>query len=225
MAWAGRRHGLALVAGIAAWQLWLMVVRDPGMFGLSGLPGWTRRPHRPSSPTRWPTGVYFPLGLVMSLHGAAVKPHLERWRGAAALAAAALLGLGLLNAGAVVSAPWARLLAPLPLMFVLPTIDRAAIPKLAWFERLGRRSYGVYLSHFFIINAAVMGLAAWPAAWRLPALVYPALLLVALGGALALMDGLARIEPGRKVYRHLFGIVPPPSSSRVPAPRASALHP
>lgn len=213
LAWAGRRHAVLLLAAIAAAQAWLLVVRFPEMFGLAGwLPSWaaaTAPPVLTTTMADW--GVYFPLGLVMALHGPALKPRLMKWRLAAAALTAALFGLGLLNAFSLANAPWARLAAPVPLMLLLPTIDRGSIPWLEAFERLGRRSYGIYLSHFVAINALAFAVAGWSLrSAALPFIVFPAFFVAALGVSLLLMDAMSRSAAGRRVYRYVFGIVPPP---------------
>jgi peptidoglycan/LPS O-acetylase OafA/YrhL len=138
-----------------------------------------------------------------------------RWRPVAAAATVALFGLGLLNAFALVDAPWARFAAPVPLMFLLPTIDRASIPFLEFFEWLGRRSYGIYLTHFVVINGIVLAVGKWGLRLRSqPLVVYPAFLITTLGLTLLLMEGISRTRPGRRAYRFIFGIVPPPQQAR-----------
>jgi surface polysaccharide O-acyltransferase-like enzyme len=221
----GRTHGTVLIVAIAAWQAWLMVLHYPEMFGLAGrLPAWARATAPPvifTSMADW--GVFFPLGLVMSLDAAALKPRLERWRWAMVAATLVLFGIGLANAFRLVNAPWARLVAPVPLMFVMPVIDRAWIPRFAWFEWLGRRSYGIYLSHFVAINLMVIALGRWI---PLPAVsafvVYPLFLVIALGFPLLLMEAAARSAAGRRAYRFVFGIPPPaPARPVAPIPRRS----
>jgi len=215
--WAGRRRGVLLVTLIGVWQAWLLVLRFPAMFGMEArLPGWAAATIPPvifTSMADW--GIFFPLGLVMSLHGKALKPRLVRWRPASAALSLALFGLGLLNAFRWVDAPWARLVAPVPLMFLLPTIDRGSIPFLDLFERLGRRSYGIYLTHFVVINGLALAVERDIVPLRgQPLIVFPLFLAVALGGALLLMDALARTPSGRLVYRFVFGIAPPPTEPR-----------
>jgi fucose 4-O-acetylase-like acetyltransferase len=212
LVWIGRRRPVLLLAGIAVWQTYLLVVRSPALLGLDGpLPRWAAAATPPvlfTSMSEW--GIYFPLGLVLSLHGSALKPRLQRWRPAAAAAMLALFGLGLMNAFGLVQAPWARLAAPIPLMFLLPTIDRTSIPLLDSFEWLGRRSYGVYLTHFVIINGIVLVLAKTPLhPERVPFLIFPAFLAAALGLSLAVMEAMSQMTPGRRLYRHVFGIVAP----------------
>jgi fucose 4-O-acetylase-like acetyltransferase len=202
----GRRYGLALLLGIVLWQTWLLAVRFPEWLG--PMPRWSAPPVLFIPMSDW--AIYFPLGLVLTLQGTA-KARLVRWRAVAGVATAGLLVLGLANAFGLVWAPWARFAAPVPLMFLLPTVERGWIPFFASFERLGRRSYGVYLAHFVIINALAFAIGNWlPWLGRLPILAYPVLLIATLGLSMLLMDVAARSTAGRRAYRYLFGIVPPP---------------
>jgi surface polysaccharide O-acyltransferase-like enzyme len=219
---AGRRYGTWLVCGIAVYQAALLVVRFPVLFGVP-TPSWAfllKLPVLFKPLSDW--AIYFPLGLVLALHNSRVKPTLARLRPLLVAATAGLFAGGLLNAYGIVHAPWARFVAPLPLMFVLPTIDRNAIPWLSRFEALGRRSYGVYLTHFVALNVAAWIAAGLPAT-HVPALLYPTFFVVALGASLGLMELLARPGPLRWAYRYLFGIVPPGERlARQPATRPPA---
>lgn len=208
----GRQHGTLLILAIAAWQAWLLALHYQDMFGLEGrLPAWAGSTAPPvifTSMADW--GIYFPLGLVMSLHTAALKPRLERGRWVAGAATVLLFGLGLANAFRLVDAPWARLVAPVPLMFLLPVIDRASIPWFGSFEWLGRRSYGIYLSHFVAITVMVAAVGPWTPLTGLAAfVVYPVLLVAALALPLLLMEAMGGSTPGRRLYRFVFGVAPP----------------
>jgi surface polysaccharide O-acyltransferase-like enzyme len=208
----GRRHGIALLVAVLAYQVLLLALRFPEMFGAPGLlPRWievVRPPVIATSMSDW--AIYFPLGLLISMHDRALRPRLVQLRWAAVTATAILFILGILNAFGMVSAPWARFAAPLPLMFLLPTINRDWIPFLRRFEDLGKRSYGIYLSHFVIINVLVFGaIRSNVPLQRAPFVVLPSLFILTLGLSLMLMEAMARIPPARKVYRYVFGIVPP----------------
>jgi surface polysaccharide O-acyltransferase-like enzyme len=208
----GRRHGVLLLAAIGLYQIFLLGMRDPAMFGVAHLPDWLRFFRPPvlfRSMSDW--AIYFPLGLVLSMHDAALKPRLIRLRWLAVAATAVLFVLGILDAFGMMVAPWARFAAPVPLMFVLPTIDRRWVPSVRHFELLGKRSYGVYLSHFVFINLIVflvvksrLGLGGHAAL-----LLFPVFFVLALGSALLLMEGMTKATPARRVYRYMFGIVPP----------------
>jgi peptidoglycan/LPS O-acetylase OafA/YrhL len=55
----------------------------------------------------------------------------------------------------LLAVPLAEVFAPLPLMLVLPLIQRKAIPLVSWFETLGKRSYGLYLTNLLVITLLV----------------------------------------------------------------------
>lgn len=207
---AGKRYGLALVAAIAVYQSLLLLVRFPEWLGPIPAP-WShllRVPVLFTSMSDW--AIYFPLGLVLSMHNSRVKPILLKWRWALMAGTAVVFLLGILDAYKLISAPWARFAAPLPLMFLLPIVDRQVIPWVQRFEFLGKRSYGIYLAHFFVINLVVFflkPLGLGPAALLV---VVPGLLVIALAIPLALMDVMARPAITRKIYRYVFGFPPPP---------------
>jgi fucose 4-O-acetylase-like acetyltransferase len=223
----GRRHAWPLLVGIAAYQAVLLVGRYPDLFGVPGLAPWAKLVRVPVLATPmsdW--AVFFPLGLVVSMHDRELKPRLMGRRLLMALLTGSLLCLGLLDAFRMVSAPWARFVAPLPLMFVLPVISRDAIPYWRGLEALGKRSYGIYLSHFIVINLAAYAVSALGLAAGIGAvLVYPALLIVAIGVPVLMMDVLTRPVSVRRVYRHLFGIAPPPPPAPVQRSGAKAPMP
>ncbi len=208
----GRRYAVPLLLAVASYQVLLLALRFPGMFLSQGLlPAWTEVLKPPvifTSMSDW--AIYFPLGLVLSMHDRALKPRLVQWRWAAATAIAILFVLGILNAFRIVAAPWARFAAPLPLMFLLPTINRDWIPLLRRFEELGKRSYGIYLSHFVFISALVFGaIRSYAGLERAPLFVFPSLFILTLGSSLVLMEAMARIVSTRNIYRYFFGIAPP----------------
>ena len=220
----GKRYGVAVLTAIGLYQVVLLTLRYPDVAGLSGpFPRWSEYLKPPvlfSSMSIW--SIYFPLGLVLSAHDRTVRPHLIRLRGLFLAVLAAVFLIGILNAYEVVSAPWARFAAPLPLMFLLPTIDRGSIPFVRRFEMLGKRTYGVYLAHFVLINIAVVAISKWiPALSGLPVIVYPAAFVIALGGSLLLMDLTARTLQGRRMYRYVFGVAPPAPDVR-PRPNVAS---
>jgi fucose 4-O-acetylase-like acetyltransferase len=220
-----RRHPLPLLGTIAIYQVFLISIRFPEVFGLAeswNASGSMLTPpvlYRPMSD--W--AVYFPLGLVLSLHDARARSHLRRWRWTLASAAAVLFLLGVLDGSGAAQAPWARFLAPLSLMFVLPVVSRTSIPLLSKFETLGRESYGIYLSHLVVINLTIVLVQTLDAeAIRNPFVVFPMFFLVALLIPLRLMDLIARTRYTRGIYRYAFGSHPRVTSSN-PSRRLLAL--
>ena len=92
-------------------------------------------------------------------------------------------------------------------MFVLPVLDRSSIPFLRSFESLGRRSYGIYLVHFVVLNVAV-ALTSRLDLSGFHLIVAPTLFAIGLGVPLLFMRAMAGAAVGRRVYRYVFGIVP-----------------
>lgn len=227
LALVARRHAVPLLVAIAAYQVWLLALRHPGVFGdWLVLPTWagvTAPPVLFTPLSDW--AIYFPLGLVLSMHAERIRPTLRRFKWIALLAAAAIFGLGILNALQYAWAPWARFAAPLPLMFLLPAIERGQIPLLERFELLGRRSYGIYLAHFVLLYvlAAIVSWAGIAGAGPARFLVFPAFLVAALVGSQGLMQAMSRGALARRVYRYCFGMVPPSVSRKPRAPRPASL--
>lgn len=208
----GKQHGLAVVLAVGAIQALLILQRYPRMFGLEGLlPDWTnviRVPVLFTSMSDW--AIFFPLGLVFSIHEKKLKPMVHRIWWMLLAATVVLFALGVLDAVRIVRMPWTRAFAPVPLTLLLPLVSRNSIPLLGLFEMLGRRSYGIYLAHFVAINAAVFLATQFaPLVPSLTPAIFPALLVGALLTPLLLMDAMTRVVPARRLFRYVFGIVPP----------------
>jgi len=78
-----------------------------------------------------------------------------------------------------------------------------------------------------VLNATLSAVAGVPGDLsRQAPLLYPALLVIALGASLGLMDVLNRMPGARRLYRYMFGILPPGPVPRgfapARAPRAAA---
>jgi peptidoglycan/LPS O-acetylase OafA/YrhL len=99
----------------------------------------------------------------------------------------------------------AKYLCPVPFVLCLPLVQRQKIPFLKQLESVGKRSYGVYLTHLLVLDLLLWGISALtPGALDYPALLVPILLILGLVIPLAVMDGVARL-PTRGAYRYLFG--------------------
>lgn len=207
----GKKHGIVLVTIVAAFQVLLIAVRHPAVVGLPVAPGWARALAPPvlfTTMADW--AVYLPLGFVLSLHGSRAKVRLVRVRPLAVIATLVLFVLGFADVFGLLTAPWARFAVPVPAMLVLPTLDRSSIPFVRSLEYVGRRSYGIYLSHFVLLNLVLLpasGLRLEGPVTLLAATVV--LFVLGLGLPLLLMHVLTRASTGRRVFRPLFGIAPP----------------
>jgi fucose 4-O-acetylase-like acetyltransferase len=204
-----RRHPILLIATVGVYQALLIAIRYPGLFGPT-LPTWTSLMAPPvlaATLSEW--AVYFPLGVALTLHNGQIRAQLEQLKWSAVATAGALFVLGNLDAAGTVYAPWARFVAPVPLMFALPVMVRESIPMRHWFEALGKETYGLYLSHFVVITVVVSLSQMYGPGLDHPLMVLPGFGLIALAVPLLLMRNCARIAPLRPAYRYLFGSTPP----------------
>lgn len=205
---AGKRFGWLLLLLVGLYQLFLIVWLHPGVLGTAvTLPDAARflvPPVLATTMADW--AIFFPMGLIFSMHNATLKPRLQRLKWGIAAATAVLFLIGILNAFGILNAPWARFVAPVLFMGLLPVIDRKSIPQVRRAEQVGRRSYGIYLAHFivldltlYLIKQVVPGLIGWPI------LIYPLIFVAALLLPQLLMDRMSKRPSTRKVYRYVFG--------------------
>jgi peptidoglycan/LPS O-acetylase OafA/YrhL len=94
-----------------------------------------------------------------------------------------------------------------PLTFVLlaPLVQRNSIPLVGEFEAVGRRSYGLYLTHLLVIDLlllAVQEFAPWMFGYHL--LLAFSMFAVAMALPLFVMN-LSANTPARTAYRYVFG--------------------
>lgn len=202
---AEQKYPLLVTGLFLFYQLILINLLQPGWLGFS-FPGWMSFlavPVLKLPLAVW--GVFYPLGLAYSLHAPQWTPGLTRWRWL-------LLGVFVLlylaawaTQVSLLAVPLAEVFAPLPLMLLLPLIQRKAIPLVSWFETLGKRSYGLYLTNLLVITLLV-ALVKSRAPWLLQIQSALAILLAAitLSSVPAAMQWIER-KGGRQVYRYLFG--------------------
>ena len=199
--------GWLLLLLIGLYQIFLIVMTDPAIGGRQEVSGVMRLlvpPVLASTMADW--AIFFPMGLIFSMNNSEIKPKLQKVKWIVAFVTVALFVLGILSAFGQISAPWARYVAPVVFMLLLPVIDRKSIPQVRRFEQVGKRSYGVYLSHFIVMDlTALLIRTIWPGLFNYPVLIYPLFFVLALGVPLLLMDAMSKRPSTRKVYRYVFG--------------------
>lgn len=201
-----RRFPVVLLLAIGLFQITLLNIREPGMFyiTLPSIAAYLFPPVIGNSAADW--AIFFPMGLVFSFHAKSLRPHLLRWRWLFVALTVMLYLLALLDLQGMVNAAWARFLCPLPLMFVIPIISRNAIPAVSRLETIGKRSYGLYLTHLIVIDLLLVLIRFLaPSLLNFQLLLVPLLFAAGLFIPLLLMNGLAQRPPVRKVYRYVFG--------------------
>jgi peptidoglycan/LPS O-acetylase OafA/YrhL len=201
----GKRYGLLLILGVAVYQLFLINIVIPQSLGFA-FPYWMQVLVPPVvSTTLADWAIYFPLGIVYSLHAKAILPWLRRFRWAFVAAAALFFVLHVLHFASVIYAPLAGDLAPLALVCVIPLIRRDAIPFVQPLEWVGRMSYGLYLTHLIVADCVLWIIQVTaPQLLRDQLLLEPLLFVLTLSIPLILMYSMSRL-PVRAAYRYMFG--------------------
>jgi peptidoglycan/LPS O-acetylase OafA/YrhL len=113
--------------------------------------------------------------------------------------------VGALHMYNVIWFPAGILFLILPFILALPAIPRNRVPLVRFFEKLGKRSYGLYLTHIIVIDLAlVLILGIDLLSLGSPILLFPLLFVLGLLIPMGIMELAAR-GPARRVYRYLFG--------------------
>jgi peptidoglycan/LPS O-acetylase OafA/YrhL len=201
----GKRFGLLILLLIGLYQFVLLIVEYPGVLTFN-FPDWLRYLAPPVLRTtlaNW--AIYFPLGLMFGLNPKFYTPSSKWLVWVIALITLLLYIFGLLDAFKVISAPIARFICPIPLMFVLFAWKRDSIPLVRPLERIGRRSYGIYLTHLIVLTLVMMIFELW-VSWifNFPAIFSLLLLIIGSLVPLFIMEFVAS-GPTKQVYRYLFG--------------------
>lgn len=200
-----QRFAGLLLAMIAIYQIFLLNIVYSGVLGFS-FPEWAQWLSPPvlrQTLADW--AIFFPLGLVYGLNTRKLLPQLRELVWFLASLAGLLFTLGLLDAFKVIHLPIARHICTVPFVLLLPAIKRESIPLIKVLEQVGRRSYGVYLTHLIALDSSIFILYMLvPGLLALPALLFPALFLVGCLIPLLLME-LGSRKQVRRYYRYVFG--------------------
>ena len=201
----GKRFGVVMIVIVGLYQLVLINLLNPSALGIK-FPDWMQFfVPRVVSTTMADWAIYFPLGIVYSLHSKRLLPWLQKLRWVLVAATIILLVLHILNAATLIHMPLAGSLAPLPLLGLVPMIKRDSIPMIQQLEWVGRMSYGLYLTHLIVADATIwlfQTFLPWLLAYQI--ILEPLVFAAALGIPLFLMWCLSRL-PIRAAYRYVFG--------------------
>ena len=199
------RHRLILLIVIAAYQLFTVNVVTPGYIGIV-FPSWTSRFVMPTLRTtfaQW--GIYFPFGLVYGLHAIKILPWLKHWKWVLIGATVIVFCLGGYATHQNVKFHFMRLIWKTTFVLSIPVISRNQLPWFRNLEKVGKRSYGLYLTHLIILNLSV-----WIFHLVTPGIIGNNILFLSLLFAIGLLIPLGLMElasrsPGRRMYRYIFG--------------------
>ena len=201
----GRSYGVILLIGIALYQLALINILYPGTLGLT-FPTWFHYLSPPIIRTtlaEW--AIFFPLGLVYGLHQKKVVPWSKKFSLWITIVTVVFFVLGLLDTLKVITFPMARHLAPVTFMFLIPAIKRDSIPLARQLERVGRRTYGIYLTNLIILNLVLIGIRFYiPYLFNVYILLFPFLFVLTLFIPLLIMNAFTKGH-FKPAYRYVFG--------------------
>ena len=177
----------------------------PGLLGMS-FPDWSiylTIPGLRNSIAIW--GVFFPLGVVHSLHRERADSFLKKGEVVIALGALALYIAALTNALTAVRLPIGELLFPMVAILLLPMMTRDQIPMAHWLEWLGRMAYGLYLTNLTILSLCLIAVTVWvPFLFQATLILVPLLMALTIGVTAALFQ-IVSDSPLPKARRYLFG--------------------
>jgi peptidoglycan/LPS O-acetylase OafA/YrhL len=194
-----------MLALIGLYQLALIDILHPGILGFIFPNSASFLAVKVLRTTLAEWAIYFPLGLVYGLQARKWTSILHKYKWVFIGLTLLLFGIGLLDAFSIIRFPLAFLLCPFTLVLLLPIIKRDAIPWVRFFERLGRRTYGIYLTHLLILNLLLYGLAYWlPGLFQFAILTSFLFFIVGFGIPLFVMEYVAK-SPVKQVYRYMFG--------------------
>ena len=197
----GRQHGSWLILGIGICQLFLLV-----LLRTDTLPARMKILSPPSlGNTLADWAIYFPLGLVYGLHMNSLLPLLKRIKWLLVFLTLLFFGLGILHSRRILYLPLAGNLAPVALALLLSVIERSSIPLVRRLEDVGKRSYGLYLTHLIVLDLTLLCITTFtPGLLKYQFVLLPLLFLLALLVPMLLMIALSR-SPARRIYRYVFG--------------------
>jgi hypothetical protein len=105
----------------------------------------------------------------------------------------------------VIDFPFAQWITPVIFMGIIPVIKRESIPFVRQLELVGKKAYGLYLTHLTVLFITLTIFhAVIPWVLGMPFVLFPILFILALGIPLALMSSLERL-PNHGAYRYVFG--------------------
>ena len=201
----GKRYALPMLLLVGIYQIFSMNVVYPGMLGFS-FPAWTRLLTLPvlrKTAADW--AIYFPLGLIYGMHAKAMLPWLKRWNRLLLIVTIIVFFIGMLDTIKVITFPLARSICQTIFVIALPAISRDRIPLFRQFENLGKRSYGLYLTHLIIIDLSLLLLGMiLKGVIGLHIVLFPLLFVLGLFIPLGIMNLVARGRV-KRAYRYVFG--------------------
>lgn len=194
----------ALLFFFLLYQIFLILLNDPDFTGLLpeslhifAIPV-VREPLR-----TW--ALYFPMGFYVKHLLSLISVTKQYFRTVLIVLTLLILGVNLVSILGHIGSPWIKYLLPIPFVLLSIYWQREKIPFYKFFERLGKRSYGIYLINLIFLDVLVLLLI--PVLKTVPgfALIYFIILfMVTVSLPVFMMERFEKLV-SKKIYRFIFG--------------------
>jgi len=149
--------------------------------------------------------VFYPMGIIYTLHSKPIQAKIKQiWWVLAGISLILYILAALQETGVLVfkAAEW---LLPVFVISLFPVIERKYIPWIKFFEKIGKRSYGIYLLNIIFITTLVfLTYRFTPMLYNLLSLHGLLISFITLSLSILIMDWVEK-GPGRNIYRLIFG--------------------
>lgn len=200
-----KHYAWAVLAFFLLIQLILINIVLPGIIGFS-FPEWMgvfSVPILQLPLALW--AIFFPLGIVYGLHSQKINEKLKPFRWVLLSLAIILVIIAILQENEIIFFPIAEWALPMVVILIFPFIKRKKIPFVQFFEELGKRSYGLYLTNLTIITVlTILAGHFLPFLYRIETIFVILLVIITVAIPVYLMQWTER-KFGRTIYRMIFG--------------------
>lgn len=204
--WISRRAAWLVFLFFVSYQAFLVVLLRPDLFG-EIIPEWAGIFALPI--IRLPIalwGIFYPLGIIYGLNSEIFKKLVSKVSVIVLLMTIIMFGLAVSTQLGFANFPIIEIIVPLFGLLGLLVINRNQIPTARFFERLGKRSYGLYLINLIVINTLYILLIAIGLekilSYQIPIVLVIGTITLIL--PLLIMESIEK-KAGRVFYRVLFG--------------------
>ena len=195
---------VGLLVFFLLYQVFLILLNDPDLAGslpeslhIFAIPV-VREPLR-----TW--ALYFPLGIYIKFllsNSAVVKQYLKILFIVLTLL---ILAVNLVSVLGFYSSPWIKYLLPLPFVLLSIFWQREKIPFFKFFERLGKRSYGIYLINLIVLDILVLILiSVLKTIPGFPLFYFVILFAITVSLPIFMMERFEKLV-SKRIYRLIFG--------------------
>lgn len=206
LVWLSRKSQTLIFLLFLAYQAFLVIILRPDLFG-KVFPDWTNTLALPV--IRLPLalwGIFYPLGIIYGLNSEKSRKLLNPLSLISLFITLCLFVISVSTQLGFTNFPIVEIIAPFFGVLWLTTLKREQIPFIHWFERLGKRSYGLYLINLILINlllTAIIAIGSKNILIYQPVIVF----LVAAITLLLPLYWMEAIEKrsGRSFYKMIFG--------------------